>query len=370
MLRQKQSVTQLCREYGISRQTAYKFKARFEREGSSGLADRSRTTQAAARLQRWKRRILALRRAWPTYGARKLRWRLRQAYPKQRVPGVRTIERWLKAAGLVRKQGRPTYRAGAGVAPRSIKVRRCNQVWTVDFKGWFLTGNGQRVEPLTVRDLHSRFILAVIPLKQRSEAQVRRVFRRLFKKYGLPEVIRSDQGSPFCGTGPYGLTQLSLWWHRLGIRTQFVRRRTGVNNNAHEQMHQVLQKEVAAKPAASYRKQTRALEAWRHRYNFARPHEALGMRTPAACYRRSSRRPAVLRPPAYPPGWVTRKVHKGQIVWQRQRWTIGRAFEGLAVGLKPAAGGCMQIYFQKLLLGQLRLDSHRTLHRTPARRGG
>lgn len=370
MFERKQSVRQLCQQYGISRQTAYKFKARFRREGWEGLKDRSRATQAARQLQCWRRRVLALRRAWPTQGARKLRWRLRQAYPKQQVPSVRTIERWLKAAGLVRRQRRSNYRAGAGVGPRCVTVRRCNQVWTVDFKGWFRTRNGRRVEPLTVRDLHSRFILSATSVGRRNTAQVGGLFRSLFRRYGVPESIRSDRGSPFCGNGPYGLTKLSLEWYRLGIRVQFVRRGAGINNNAHEQMHQVLQREVAAQPAVSYRKQQRALEAWRQRYNFARPHEALGMRPPGTRYRYSSRRVPRLRRPTYPTHWLTRCVHKGQILWQGRRWTIGRAFDGLPVGLKPHRAGHVRVFFQDLMLGELRPHHSRVLHRVRARRGG
>ena len=278
-----------------------------------------------------------------------------------RLPGERTLQRWLGQDGLAK---RPAHkRAGRGLAAcRPRAVLRANDVWTVDFKGWFRTRGGRRVEPLTVRDLHSRYPLAVTAVPDTSERAVRRIFRRLFKKHGLPRAIRSDKGVPFCGTGPHGLTRLSLWWHRLGIRVEFADRALRLDNNAHEQMHRILEAEVARHPEATFAAQQRRLDRWRRHYNHQRPHQALGQRTPASCYRPRHLRPIRLRMPGYPAGWLVRKaIGKGEISVDNRRYHVGRAFAGLRIGLKPLAGSLHHVFFGSLLLGSLDLRNDRSL---------
>lgn len=351
MIRSERTVAELCREAGVSRQTAYKFLRRYEAQGRAGLADAARAKRRPDWLERWRRPVLALRRCWPTWGGAKLRARLQRRWPGKRVPSARTIERWLAQAGWSRRRTRP--RCGRKLAVRCREARTCNHVWTVDLKGWFRTQDGRRVEPLTVRDLHSKYLLAVRAASTR-ERDIRRIFTGLFRQYGLPRIIRTDHGLPFCGRGPHRLTKLSLWWHRLGIRVQFVRRHEGINNNAHEQMHGVLQAEVAAQPAANYRAQCRALEAWRKIYNHQRGHAALNLRTPAECYRASSRPLPRLPRVVYPRDWLVRRVHHGgEIVLGRQRFSIGRAFARQPVALRPRRDGTYVVYFDTLKLGLL-----------------
>lgn len=351
LLRKEQTVAEVCREAGVSRQTGYKFLARYEAWGRAGLKDQSRARRPSAGVERWRKRVLALRRCWPTWGGAKLRQRLRKRWPGTRAPSQRTIERWIQQAGLSRRR-----RPGRCAPKRAVKcrvARSCNHVWTADLKGWFRTQDGRRIEPLTVRDLHSRYLLAVTAASTR-ERDVRRIFTRLFREHGLPKIIRTDHGLPFCGRGPHRLTKLSLWWHRLGIQVQFVRRHEGIHNNGHEQMHQVLQCEVAARPAATYRAQCRALEAWRHIYNHQRGHAALHMRTPAECYRPSQRPLPRLRRVVYPRDWLVRRVHHGgDIVLDRQRFTVGRAFAHQPVALRPRRDGTYLVYFDQLKLGLL-----------------
>jgi hypothetical protein len=237
-------------------------------------------------------------------------------------------------------------------------------VWTVDFKGWFRTTRGQRVEPLTVRDLHSRYLLAVEPVAATGIMPVRRIFQRLFARYGLPRAIRSDRGTPFCGSGPHGLTQLSLWWHRLGIRVEFVNRKERRDNNAHEQMHQVLQAEVGAVPQRTMRAQVRALRKWLVGYNQSRPHEALGLNPPASRYHRSQRSARKLRRPRYPQHWLVRTVRAaGDIHVNYNTYGVGRAFQRLPVGLKPLGDGKYKIYFERLLLAEINLGTDRSQRR-------
>jgi len=208
LLRGEATVAATCRYFGISRQTGYKFLRRFRAEGRLGLGDRSRRPRSCSKQrQRWRRRVLRLRSQWPTWGTRKLRAKLHWRHPRQRLPSERTIGRWLREEGLTRR--RTHKRHATGVKTTWTKARGPNDVWTVDFKGWFRTKSGQRIEPLTVRDHYSKYLLAVESITVGVEP-VRRVFRRLFSRYGLPRAIRSDRGAPFCGSGPHGLTQLSL----------------------------------------------------------------------------------------------------------------------------------------------------------------
>lgn len=353
MLSGRQTVTALCRKAGVSRQTAYKWCARFEADGKKGLVtrQRGRPKHRSRGIEQWLKRVLAVRRRRPGWGARKLRWWLEQTHPKQAWPSVRSIQRWLRTAGQVRPRRR-RLRAGQGLGD-SVLPLAPNDVWTVDFKGPFSSGDGQRVLPLTVRDGHSRLVLSAQPVRATSERQVRRVLTRLFVQHGLPRAIRTDRGSPFCGSGPYGLTALSLWWTRLGIEVQFARRRRGLDNNAHEQMHRVLKADVARPPAGTYSAQVRRLQRWRHHYNHDRPHEALGGQTPARVYHSSPRSMPRLAPPRYPPSWLTRRVRPhGFVKLDGSSRHIGRAFVGLLVGFAPHQD-TYKVYFERLFLGTL-----------------
>ena len=244
-LKAQQSMSELCRLFGWSRRTGYKWRARFEAEGAKGLRERSRRPQFHARElpARWLVRVRRLRRRHRTWGSRKLAAALRRQCPGRKVPSARTIDYWLKRWKLTRR--RRVYRWGPKL-PRVVLslAKRSNQVWTVDFKGWFRTADGQRVEPLTVRDLFSRYLLEVRVLPDQSWEPVQRVFIRLFSRYGYPTVIRTDNGNPFGSSGPAGLSKLSAWWTALGIGVEFIAPGHPEQNGAHEQMHRVLKAHV------------------------------------------------------------------------------------------------------------------------------
>lgn len=349
------SVKEICRRFGVSRQTAYKFRVRMLEEGEAGLTDRSRRPHATSlQAVRWRRRVLRLRASRPSWGGRKLRWLLQQRFGPERnaSPGERTIQRWLKHAGLIRERlVRRRAQGRSGV--RASRACCSNAVWTFDLKGWFHTRDGTKVEPLTIRDLYSRFILWVRPLAPRDEAAVRRVCRHLFRRYGRPRVIRCDRGAPFFGDGPHGFTRLSLWWWRLGIRVEFVRR-GAIDNNAHEQMHRVLKAELTL--AQGLHAQGQRLERWRQRYNYARPHQALQMRLPGSRYHPRPAPLPVLAVAHYPRGWLIRRVYRsGDIRLSSWRGSIGRAFGNLWVGLSPSGPRRYRVYFGGLFLGTLNL---------------
>jgi len=233
------------------------------------------------------------------------------------------------------------------------RARRSNHVWTVDFKGWFRVGNGQRVEPLTVRDAFSRYVLAVELFEEQNWEATQRVFRRLFRQYGYPVVLRADNGSPFGSRGACGLTRLSAWWTALGIRVEFIAPGHPEQNGAHEQMHRILKAETTRPPSRHLRAQQRRTDQWVKVYNELRPHEGLGQRMPAEVYcpKTSNIRQGVLN---YPKGWATRRVRTaGDIKWEGRKRFVGEAFVGYPVGLKASGKGRWSVYFGGLLIGEL-----------------
>jgi putative transposase len=360
----REPVELTCRRFNVSRQTAAKFRRRWLAEGLAGLHDKSRQPRTSAVLAgRWRRRLLRLREMNPTWGPRKLRWLLQRRFSGP-LPAERTLQRWLAAAGLSQRPGRQRRRVTLRRDVVATAAHAANAVWTIDLKGWFSTGDGCKVEPLTVRDLASRFVLWARPLAPRDERRVRRVCSQLFRRHGRPGVMRCDLGAPFFGDGPHGFTRLTLWWWRLGIRVEFVRRGV-IDNNAHEQMHRILKDEVAI--ARTPALQALALERWRRRYNQRRPHEALDQQPPATVYRSSPAPLPRLLLPHYPKTWLLRRVHRnGEIYLPGWKGTIGRAFAGLQIGLQPVTAHVYRVYFSTLLLGELDLLRTRKLVLHPA----
>ena len=234
----------------------------------------------------------------------------------------------------------------------------------MDFKGWFRTGDGTRVEPLTVRDLFSRYLLAFRLLPSQADTPVRRVFRRVFRRHGLPRAIRCDNGAPFGGSGPRGLSRLSVWWRRLGLRVEFGRPAHPEDNAGHEQRHGVYQREVADQPAWTPADHQRRTDRWVRRFNRQRPHEALGRRVPAQIHRPARHRwPPRLPAWRYPRGWPRVTVNpRGYVRWRRRSRFIGRAFAGERLGLAPLPHGGRAVHLGDDLLGHLHEgDPHESL---------
>jgi putative transposase len=283
-LRRQKPLIGLCEEWSISRQTAYKWLARYAAEGRAGLSDR---THAAACVHnrpalRWLARIRRWRWRHPRWGAPKLHGALRSRFGAKGLPSEAAIGRWLKTWQLTHQKTRRRSQGPTRIRPELTQARRPNQVWTVDFKGWFRTGDGRRVDPLTVRDLASRFILAVILQTGNTLAETRRSFAKLFGERGLPQIIRCDNGTPFGSSGALGLTRLSAWWVKLGIRVEFIEPGRPDQNGAHEQLHRVYKDETLQPPARTVAAQKRRTRAWIKTYNHERPHEALGLQVPAS----------------------------------------------------------------------------------------
>lgn len=357
MLARRHTVQNLCAQFGVSRKTAYKWLNRFRRYGQTGLRNQSRRPRRSPTglPSHWIQIIERMHRARPHWGAKKIYQRLRRQYPRRHPPCVRTVHRWLKRLGWLRPRPRRAGRGPKVLHPGLTAARRPNQVWTVDFKGWFRTDDGVRQEPLTIRDLFSRYGLCLHLLPNQDDGAVRRAMTRLFAKRGLPEAIRVDNGSPFGGKGALGLSRLSVWWLRLGIQVEFTRRARPGDNAAHEQFHGCYQREVVAEGGIERRQiQTRSTR-WLVRYNQERPHEALAGRTPAQMYRPSRRTyPKELPSLIYLQQWQARRVrNRGHIKWRGRLRFIGRAFVGQTVGLQVLGGRVQAVYLGKLLIGHL-----------------
>jgi putative transposase len=350
-----ESFAKLCRQFHIARSTGYKWLRRYREGGRGGLGERSRRPLRSPHQirSRWLKALRQLRRYHPCWGPRKLRARLRVLHPRMRLPSVRTLARWLLRLGLIGLKRR-RQRRGPRLKPvPRLEAFRPNDVWTIDFKGWFQIRDGSRINPLTVRDLNSRFILDIRLVPNQTYEAARPALQRVFRRYGLPRAIRVDNGPPFGGPSPRGLSRLAVWWRRLGIKVNYGRPAHPEDNAAHEQMHGVYQAEVVAHPADSRAVLQRRSDRWRMQYNQLRPHEALGLRPPAQRYRPSQRSlPHKSLAWTYPAAWLTRRINRnGRLYWMGRLRFVGEAFSGERVGLCPATNGTWKIYLGQDLLG-------------------
>lgn len=363
---------ELCGEYGISRKTGYKWKERFLERGIDGLADQSRRPQGSpSRVDEdTVCRIVRLKLAHPSWGPRKIRAVFGRAHPDMDISSESTFKRILSKAGLVKRRKRRVQQESGRLSSR-IEAACPNQVWTVDFKGWWRTGDGCRFEPLTVRDAFSRYVLCAQALTDGRTDTVRVAFERLFARHGLPEVIRSDNGSPFASVrAPLGLSRLSSWWLALGIDLDRIPPGRPDQNGAHERMHRDIALELEVDSADDVRSQQAALDTWRESYNRERPHEAIGMRVPSDLYRSSDRRfepgEIVLE---YPLEYLRRRVGVRGAIWvHRVQVGVSAALSGWDVGLQRDAPNRYGLWFCRLRLGEIDLRTQK-FYVTPGANG-
>jgi len=355
----EESFARLCREYAISRKTGYKWWSRFCEQGLEGLRERSSRPWRSPRRSgvKWQEGVIQLRGRYPFWGPKKLRAKLEQTCRKgEVVPAASTLGMILQRGGLARGRRR------RGARPQIVRgvLREAsgpNEIWAVDFKGWFRTGNGQRCDPLTISDLATRYVLCCRALEQQSFALVYHVMEGVFKIYGLPGRIRVDNGSPFAGRGAGGLSRLSVWWMRLGIGVEFITPGHPQENGSHERMHRTLKAETVYQPAYNLTKQQHRFDRWRRYFNTERPHESLGQQPPAKLYRSSTRtysqQNELLRP-HYPQDWAVRRVRSnGEIRWRGHKRFIGEALVGELIGLHRLTPTQHAVYFMERLLGTL-----------------
>lgn len=351
--RQEQSFSALCRYFGISRPTGYKWIGRYETRGESGLVDESRMPlyQPRAMPDAVRSPILELRVKHPTWGPKKLKARLEREFPNLRWPARSTMGDLLRREGLA--QPRPARRRTLPHSAPMAHAQSPNDVWCADFKGWFLCRNGQRCDPLTMTDAYSRFLLRCRAVPKTDGVHVREIFEAAFREYGLPWAIRTDNGPPFASTGLCGLSRLAVWWIRLGILPERIEPGCPEQNGRHERFHRTLKAETATPPSANLSRQQQAFADFQNEYNRVRPHEALGMRTPDRFYRASERKyPARLDQLAYPfQGYLRRISPAGHMSWKTRQVYVNVLLENEDVALRPIDDGLYEVFFGPLLLG-------------------
>ena len=354
LLADEDSMTALCEEYGVSRKTGYKWLSRFRAEGPAGLAERSRAPHAVpwAITQAQAEAIVSLRREHPSWGPKKLRAKLLARAPQQYWPALSTIGDLLQREGLSqrRKRRRRATPTPTGVPP----IVAPNDVWCVDFKGWFRTGDGAMCYPLTVTDAFSRYLLCCRAVAPDYEG-CRREFERLFRECCLPQVLLSDNGPPFASLAAGGLSRLSVWWIKLGITPVRIAPGKPQQNGRHERMHKTLKAETAQPPAATLAAQQHRFDHFRAEFNNERPHEALGQAVPAAVYTPAPRPyPARLEDPPYASDFELRRVRSnGEIKWQGELIFIAQPLVGEVIGLHEDDEGDAQVYFGPVQLGNI-----------------
>jgi putative transposase len=354
VIAEEDSMSALCEQYGVSRRIGYKWLGRYLKEGAAGLQERQRGPQWVpwAITQAQAEAITGLRRQHPSWGPKKLRARLLALAPQQNWPALSTIGDLLRRAGLSQRRKRRRRAVPTpGVLP---PVLAPNDVWCVDFKGWFRTADGAQCYPLTVTDAFSRYILCCRVTSPDYDG-CRLCFEHLFGEYGVPQIILSDNGPPFASLAAGGLSRLSIWWVKLGIGLRRIVPGKPQQNGRHERMHKTLKAETTKPPAANLAAQQRCFDRFVADFNHERPHEALGQSVPAAHYRPSTRSyPARVQAPVYPADFERRRVRSnGEIKWQGELVFIAGPLSGEIIGLCDADNGDAQAYFGPVYLGTI-----------------
>ena len=342
----------LCERFGISRKTGYKWIARYNAGGPATLLDRTSRPHRPARATPTEQvaRILAVRKAHPRWGPKKLKARL-EAQGMSDVPAASTIGDLLKRHGqIVPRRRRIRWTAEHAERPTPDGP---NDTWCVDFKGDFVLGDGTRCYPLTVTDLHSRYLLTIVCFTSTATEPVQAEFERLFKLYGVPRRIRSDNGVPFATTGPGGLSPLAIGWIKRGIVLERTDPGHPEQNGAHERMHRTLKEEATKPPEFDAASQQVRFDRFRGEYNELRPHESLKQTPPATHYAPSSRpEPAELADPTYPAGFKSLRVDPtGRIVVTGRRVRIHRMFAHERVGLQSLDASRWTVFFGPVRVG-------------------
>jgi len=352
------SFTELCAMYGISRPVGYKWVHRAERSGMDYLEELSRRPLSCphATPPELTARLLEVRRHHPTWGPRKLLALVRRQDRRRgndcEWPARSTVAELLRRNGLTTRRRRRAIRTHPGrpLTPMTAP----NVIWTADYKGQFRLGNGRYCFPLTVQDGFSRYLLECRGLTGTTTRECRPVFQRLFQQYGLPEILRTDNGVPFATGALARLSQLSVWWIRLGVYPELIEPAHPEQNGRHERMHRTLKRATTRPPAPAPRSQQQRFDVFRDEYNDVRPHEALADATPASLYERSPRPyPNTPPPMEYPPHFEVRLVSaNGGIRWHNGWVNVSHVLAGEDVGFEEIDDGEWDLYFGRMKIGR------------------
>jgi transposase InsO family protein len=349
------SHAELCRRHNMSRQKGYKWIERYETEGPDGLLDRSHRPHSCphATEPHVLEAALELRRTRPRWGAGKILGYLETLHPDWPLPARQVLHKHIEREGLIVKRRR--IRRIPHPGPPTAPFHAPNSIWSADFKGQFKTLDGIYCYPLTIQDGFSRYVIACQGLPGATHAGSRQVFTRVFQEFGLPERLRTDNGVPFASTALGRLSQLSVWWIKLGILPDLIEPASPHQNGRHERMHKDLKAETTIPPAATRAAQQRRFNRFRSDFNEVRPHAALGQRTPGSAYEPSPRSfPAKLQHPDYPAHFELRKVSRnGGIRWDCAWVNVSHLLGGEYVGLEQVADDIWAVSFGPVSLGWL-----------------
>ena len=349
----ERSMSELCAGYGITRETGYVWLRRYREYGLKGLLERDRAAhrhpnQTAGEIERM---VVELRQAHMRWGPRKLKQVLERDEPGRVWPAASTIGALLKREGLI--VGRKKRLRTAPYTGPLAHADGANRVWCADFKGWFRTGDGDRIDPLTMADAYSRYLLRCQAVEKADVARVQAIFEAAFREYGLPDAIRTDNGPPFASRALAGLSRLAVWLIKLGVVPERIEAGHPEQNGRLERLHLTLKQETAQPPAGDRRAQQRAMDKFCEEYNQVRPHEALGGKTPSDLYRPSPRKfPAHVPEIEYPDSMLVRSIHpKGQMRWKKQEVFVSEVLWGERIGLLPIDDRRYRLYLAQVPIG-------------------
>jgi len=347
-----EKMAELCREFGISRKTGYKIFTRYKDVGLEGLTDRSRRPyRQANRLPfQVETLILALKREHPSWGAPKIREKLRRRFSDMRPPAISTVHAVLDRNGLV-THGRERHQHAQGTSLSTPTTP--NDLWCADFKGEFMLADRRYCYPLTITDFATRYLICCDALTSTHAKPAFTVFERAFKDFGLPKAIRTDNGCPFASASAiFGLSKLSVWWLRLGIGIERIQPGQPQQNGRHERMHLTLKKETTKPAANNFLQQQEKFDRFIDCYNQERPHQAIGMHYPAELYQRSAREYHGLTELEYPFHDRTVAVTMcGRVCFGSRKINLSTVFAGQNVGVKEVAEKVWLISFMHYDLG-------------------
>jgi transposase InsO family protein len=377
--RKESTMGELCSRFGISRETGYVVLRRFRQYGLRGLEELDRAPQRHPNQTNpeLERAVLELRQAHMRWGPRKLKRILERDHPGRAWPATSTVGEIIKRAGLVVPR-KKRHRAAPYTEPLAHAMES-NRVWCADFKGWFKAGDGTRVDPLTISDAWSRYLLRCQAVEKTDTERVRAVFEAAFREYGMPQAIRTDNGAPFASAALRGLSRLAVWWIKLGITPERIEAGHPEQNGRHERMHRTLKQDL--QPGRDWRAQQRHLDQFRQDYNQLRPHEALGMQTPAALYVPSPRSyPERLPEVEYPDTMqVLRVKSHGHFRWKKHDIFLSEVLWGEPIGLLPLDDHSFKVYFahwplalfnhQILRLRPLNENKNKSKNKNPSQQG-
>jgi len=348
--RDEQTMTDLCSTFGISRECGYMWLRRYRQNGLAGLVEIDRAShrhpnQTATSIEE---AVLGLRQAHMTWGPRKLKRILERDQPGRSWPATSTMGEIVKRAGLVIAH-KKRRRTEPYTEPLAHAVES-NRVWCADFKGWFRAGDGARIDPLTITDACSRYLLRCQAVEKTDTERVRAIFEAAFREFGLPWWIRTDNGPPFASSAVGGLSRLAVWWIKLGIVPERIEAGHPEQNGRHERMHRTLKLDLRL--AGDWRAQQRELDQFRSDYNQIRPHEALEMQTPASVYKPSPRAyPERLPEVEYPDEMQVRTIKShGHFRWKKHDVFLSEVLWGEPVGLLPVDDGIYTVHFAQMPL--------------------